>query len=210
MNCTKSLATLVYFTMFVTFLAAQDKLPIKFGKVSLTDFVIKSAVIDSNTNAVVIADVGTSEFIANTTDLSFSIIFKRKQRIKLINKNGFDAATITIPLYRSSDGREEKLEDLNAHTYNIENGEVIDIKLEKAAVFTQQETKNWTNKKFTFPAIKEGSIIEFTYQVKSDFFFNFQSWEFQRAYPVLWSQYDATIPEFFRYVILSQGYHPFV
>ena len=210
MNCTKSLATLVCFTMFVTFLAAQDKLPIKFGKVSLTDFAIKSAVIDSNTNAVVIADVGISEFIANTTDLSFSIIFKRKQRIKLINKNGFDAATITIPLYRSSDGREEKLEDLNAHTYNIENGEVIDTKLEKAAVFTQQETKNWTNKKFTFPAIKEGSIIEFTYQVKSDFFFNFQSWEFQRAYPVLWSQYDATIPEFFKYVILSQGYHPFV
>ena len=210
MNCTKSLATLVCFTMFVTFLDAQDKLPIKFGKVSLTDFAIKSAVIDSNTNAVVIADVGTSEFIANTTDLSFSIIFKRKQRIKLINKNGFDAATITIPLYRSSDGREEKLEDLNAHTYNIENGEVIDTKLEKAAVFTQQETKNWTNKKFTFPAIKEGSIVEFTYQVKSDFFFNFQSWEFQRAYPVLWSQYDATIPEFFKYVILSQGYHPFV
>ena len=210
MNCTKSLATLVCFTMFVTFLAAQDKLPIKFGKVSLTDFAIKSVVIDSNTNAVIIADVGISEFIANTTDLSFSIIFKRKQRIKLINKNGFDAATITIPLFRLSDGQEEKLEDLDAHTFNIENGEVIDTKLEKAAVFTQQETKNWTNKKFTFPAIKEGSIIEFTYQIKSDFFFNFQSWEFQRAYPVLWSQYDATIPEFFKYVILSQGYHPFV
>ena len=60
MNCTKSLATLVCFTMFVTFLAAQDKLPIKFGKVSLTDFAIKSVVIDSNTNAVIIADVGIS------------------------------------------------------------------------------------------------------------------------------------------------------
>ncbi len=189
---------------------AQDKLPIKFGKVNIEDFNVQSPMIDSNTNAVVVADVGNSEFIANSTDLTFSLIFKEKKRIKIINKNGFDAATITIPLYVGNGGKAEKLEDLDAYTYNIENGKVVSTKVEKSVVFTEQHNKNWVYKKFTFPALKEGSIIEYSYQVKSDFFFNLQPWIFQEEYPVLWSQYEAGIPEFYNYVILSQGYQPFL
>ncbi len=188
---------------------AQDKLPIKFGKVTLEDFNVQSPLIDSNTNAVVVADVGNSEFIANTSDLTFSLTFKEKKRIKIINKNGFDAATITIPLYVGNGGKMEKLEDLDAYTYNIENGKVVSTKVERSAVFTEQHNKNWMYKKFTFPALKEGSIIEYSCQVKSDFFFNLQPWTFQEEYPVLWSQYEAGIPEFYNYVILSQGYQPF-
>lgn len=191
-------------------LAAQDKLPIKFGKVTAQDFDVESPLIDSGTNAVVVADVGVSEFMANTSDLTFSLIFKEKKRIKILNKNGFDAATITIPLYVStSGGGEERLEELKAYTYNLENGKVTEIKVEKDNIFTENKSKNWKYKKFTFPAIKEGSILEYSYQVKSDFFFNFQPWVFQGEYPVLWSQYEANIPEFFKYVILSQGYQPF-
>ena len=188
---------------------AQEKLPIKFGKVSLADFDVKSPLIDSNTNAVVVADVGKSEFIANTSDLSFSLIFSTKKRIKIFNKKGFNVATITIPLYVSESGKEEKLEGLKAYTYNVENGKVIETSIDKADVFSEKHNKYYVYKKFTFPALKEGSIIEYSYQVKSDFIRNLQPWEFQGDYPVLWSQYEANIPEFFKYVILSQGYHPF-
>jgi Transglutaminase-like superfamily/Domain of Unknown Function with PDB structure (DUF3857) len=205
-KCSFALLCLLFFKIS---LSAQDKLPIKFGKVSLEDFNVTSPLIDSNTNAVVVADVGNSEFMANSSDLTFSLIFKEKKRIKIINKNGFDAATITIPLYVGSGGKTEKLEDLDAYTYNIENGKVVSTKVEKSSVFTEQHNKNWTYKKFTFPALKEGSIIEYSCQVKSDFFFNLQPWVFQGGYPVLWSQYDAGIPEFYKYVILSQGYQPF-
>jgi len=188
-------------------LFAQDKLNIKFGKVAVEDFNIKSALIDSSTNAVVIADVGRSQFVANTSDLTFSLMFTEKKRIKVINKNGFDAATIIIPLF-VQDSKSEKLEQLKASTYNIENGQVIETKIDKASVFTENHSKNWIYKKFTFPALKEGSIIEYSYQIKSDFYFNLQSWTFQGDYPVLWSQYEAAIPEFFKFVILSQGYQP--
>ena len=70
-------------------LLAQDKLSFKFGKVSPGDFNGISTLIDSSTNAVVIADVGKSEFIANASDLNFSLAFTEKKRIKIINKNGF-------------------------------------------------------------------------------------------------------------------------
>jgi hypothetical protein len=205
----KYLPVYLCFLFCQSLVLAQDKLPIKFGKVNLEDFNVQSPLIDSSTNAVVVADVGNSEFMANTNDLTFSLVFKEKKRIKIINKNGFDAATVTIPLYAGNGGKVEKMEDLNAFTYNIENGKVIATKVEKSSIFTEQHNKNWVYKKFTFPSLKEGSIIEYSYQVKSDFFFNLQPWTFQEEYPVLWSQYEAGIPQFYKYVILSQGYQPF-
>ena len=203
----KYLASICLFFSF-SYLTAQEKLPIKFGKVSLNDFDLKSTLIDSNTNAVVIADVGKTEFLANASELTFSLNFVQKRRVKIINKKGFDVATITIPLYISG-GKVEKLEGLKASTYNIENGKVVETSVERSDIFTEKHNKNWEYRKFTFPALKEGSIIEYSYQIKSDFFFNLQSWKFQGQYPVLWSQYEANIPEFFKYVTLAQGYLPF-
>ena len=200
---------LLFLCLQSNLLLAQDKLNIKFGKVKPEDFNITSTLIDSSTNAVVVADAGKSEFIANTSELTFSLVFTEKKRIKIINKNGFDAATVIIPLYVGDNGKSEKLDYLNAYTYNIENGKVIETKVAKSSVFAEKHSKNWIYNKFTFPALKEGSIIEYSYEVKSDFFFNLQPWTFQGEYPVLWSQYEAAIPEFYKYVILSQGYQPF-
>ena len=139
---------------------AQHKIPVNFGKVKVEDFNVQSPVIDSNTNAVVIADVGKTEFIANANENTFSFVFTRKTRIKIINKKGFDAAVITIPLYVASDGTSEKLERLKATTYNIENEKVKETDLERADLFTERHNRNLDYKKFTFPALKEGSIIE--------------------------------------------------
>jgi len=87
---------------------------------------------------------------------------------------------------------------------------VVESKVAKATIFSEKRSKNWVIKKFTFPAVKEGSIIEYSYEVRSAFFTNLQPWTFQGEYPVLWSQYEAAIPEFFKYVTLSQGYQPFL
>ncbi len=194
---------------FQNALLAQDKLPIKFGKVTLEDFNVQSPLIDSSTNAVIVADAGSSEFIANTTELSFSLVFKEKKRIKIINKNGFDAATVIIPLYVGGNSKSEKLTYLDAFTYNIENGKVVSTKVDKSSLFTEKKNDYWTLRKFTFPALKEGSIIEYSYEIKSDFFFNLRDWTFQNHYPTLWSQYEAAIPEFYKFIILSQGYQAF-
>src|SRR5262245_59211850 len=85
---------------------AQDKVNVKFGKVSPEDFApTKVYGIDSNANAVVIADVGSSRIIGNTKGW-FSLEYKRYRRVRLFNKNGFDIATEEVPLY--SDGQDEE------------------------------------------------------------------------------------------------------
>lgn len=183
--------------------SAQGKAPIKFGKIAPEDFTIKQP-FDSGASAVVIADIGSSVFEGNMKGW-FSLVFKRVKRVKILDKKGFEAAKVEISLY--SDGSmEEKLDDLKAFTYNLENGKVVETKLESSSIFKDKLSKNRTVRKFTFPAVKEGSVIEYSYTLKSDFLYNLQPWSFQGEYPCLWSEYEVGIPEFFNYVTINQGY----
>lgn len=184
---------------------AQEKSNIKFGKVSPEDFKTKIYSIDSNANAVIIADIGSTEIVGNTKGW-FSLEYKHFRRVHILNKNGYDIADVEIPLYASTNG-EEELSKLKAVTYNLENGKVVETKLDaKSGIFKDKINKNWEVKKFTFPNLKEGAIIEYEYTVTSDFLFNLQPWEFQGKYPRLWSEYEVSIPEFLNYIFLSQGY----
>lgn len=186
---------------------AQDKPAVKFGKVTPEDFKPKAYSIDSNASAVIIADIGSTEITGNDKGW-FSHIFKHYRRAHILNKNGYDLANVEVELY--VDGRMEvELEGLKAVTYNLENGKVVETKLDKSSIFKDKLSKNVSIRKFTFPNLKEGSIIEFEFSTKSDFLFNLTPWVFQGAYPVLWSEYEVSIPEFYNYVFLTQGYHPY-
>jgi hypothetical protein len=198
----------VYIVVFVFLASGQDKAPVKFGKVSPEDFKTTVYPIDSSANAVVIADIGSTEMVGNTKG-GFSLEFKNYRRAHILNKNGYDIGDVTIPIYTNGDA-EEELVNLKAVTYNLENGKVTETKLEvKTGVFKDKINKHLVIKKFTFPNIKEGSIIEYQYTLKSDFTFNLQPWDFQGQYPRLWSEYNVGIPEFYYYVTLTQGYQAF-
>ncbi|MBV9987764.1 MAG: DUF3857 domain-containing protein, partial [Chitinophagaceae bacterium] len=196
--------TLLLGVIAATFAAAQEKPNMKFGKITPADFSISSPLIDSNVNAVVLSDVGSTEFEGNSKGW-FTMVFKRHRRIKIINAKGFDAATISITLYASGSDA-ERLADLRAVTHNLENGALVTTKLETKDIFEERPQKRYVIKKFTFPALKPGSIVEYSYAINSDFLFNLQPWEFQGPYPVLHSEYEVSMPDFFNYVFLSQGY----
>ncbi len=183
----------------------QNKTPAKFGKVTPADFDLSAQKFDSGAAAVVIADIGNSAFIRKA---GFSLEFNHFRRMKILSTTGLQAATVVIPLYSSNSGF-EKLEIIKAVTYNLENGQVVATKLDDRSVFTERMSKHWTRKKFTFPAVKQGSIIEYSYTETSPFFFNLQPWAFQGEYPCFWSEYSVNIPEYFDYVFFSQGYLPF-
>ncbi|HEY0432740.1 MAG TPA: transglutaminase domain-containing protein, partial [Chitinophagaceae bacterium] len=203
----KLLLTILCIHAYGIILNAQDKAGVKFGKVSAADFV-KSYSIDTEANAVVIADIGSSQIIGNTKGW-FSLEFKRYCRIHLMSQNGFDAATVEIPLWTEAQ-EEERLSDLKAVTYNLENGSVVETKLDtKDGLFKDKLTKHWVVRKFTFPNIKAGSIIEFQYTITSPYLSQLQPWTFQADYPALWSEYNLRLPQFFKYVFMSQGYQKF-
>jgi hypothetical protein len=55
------------------------------------------------------------------------------------------------------------------------------------------------------PALKEGSIFDLVYTIKSPFESELRPWTFQGEYPRLWSEYEVTIPPCFHYVMSLQG-----
>ncbi|MGB3006647.1 MAG: transglutaminase domain-containing protein, partial [Chitinophagaceae bacterium] len=161
--------------------------------------------IDSSAQAVVLADIGFSTIEGNDKGW-FSLVHKHFKRVHILNKNAYDLANVSIGIYTNGEA-EEELDKLKAITYNLENGKVVETKLDvKSNVFKDKIDKNLVVKKFTFPNVKEGSIIEYEYILNSDFLTNLQPWVFQGEYPCLWSEYNLGIPDFFKYLFITQGY----
>jgi hypothetical protein len=195
-------------SILVLFACAQKKETFKFEKITPAALQQKVYSIDSNAAAVVLGDVGSTEIVGNTKGW-FSFIFKRHLRIHILNKSAYDQAKMEIPLYSFGEA-EEKLETLKATTYNLENGQVVETRMDKDNVFTEKVTRVRSLKKFTLPNVKEGSIIDIEYRMKSDYLTTLQPWTFQSDIPSLWSEYTLGIPEFFDYAFISKGFVRFV
>ena len=181
-----------------------QKPPIKFGEIPMDQLKMTRYEKDSSASAVILADYGES-IIDYSQSTGFFLKFERHTRIKILSKDGLGWADFSIPLYHDA-SNDEKLIGLKAVTYNLENGKVAESKLKSDAVFREKYDANLTYVKITLPNVKEGSIIEITYRINSDFIFNFQDWEFQNTIPIVWSEYRARIPEYFNYEKYMQGY----
>ena len=184
--------------------ATEDGMSIKFGTITGKDFDPSLHDFDSTADAVVLFDKGYSYF-RESSDGWFQLVFEEQQRIKILNKSGMDAANFIIPQYRSSKS-EERIEKLKAVTYNLENESVTTTKLSEKDIYKDQVSKTISYTKFGLPNVKEGSIIEVSYVVVSDFLFNLRGWEFQGTYPRVYSEYATRTPDFFNYVMTSHGY----
>ena len=177
----------------------------KFGKISAEDLQKKTYELDSSANAIVLSDVGEASIEGNSKSW-FSIIVKRHKVVHILNKNGYDEAKVEIPLYSNGE-QEEVLQSVKAVTYNLVNGKVVATKVGKDDIFKEKIDKNRVTKKFTFPAVKEGCIVEYEYKVISDFIWNLDPWLFQStSAPTVWSEFTLSVPQFFTYNFLSRGY----
>lgn len=193
---------------FYSSIAQTARPKIKYGDVSVKDFEPTVYAVDSSANAVYLFDAGTSYYEGNSS-ADFDVVFNKHARIRLINKNSFDGlATVEIRLYKNG-SFEEKLQDLDAATYNLENGKVVATKVDKSSVF-KDKSDDYVTLKFTFPNLKEGSIIEYNYKVSSPSHRYIEPWYFQGDYPRLWSEYSVTIPGFYDFITLKQGYIHYV
>lgn len=184
--------------------ARAQEAPIKFGKVTAADFVAAPA--DSAAPAVMLCDFGQSKIIGGRE--GFQLEYVRTARILIQRKAGYEWATVAVPLYHRNE-QTERFKNLKGITYNLVDGKLVQEKMAENAVFKEEQDKNHRSYRFTLPNVREGSIIEFTYTVESDFLFNLQAWRFQRTIPTRWSEYRTVIPSYFRYKQITRSYLPF-
>ncbi len=183
--------------------ASAQKSPIKFGDVPMDEMTMTTYPPDTSASAVVLSDYGEAyiSFSGSTTTLNF----ERHTRIKILRKEGLSWANVSIPLYHAG-ADEERVSGLKASSFNLENGRVIETKLEKDGIFREKFNKNINMQKFTLSNVKEGTVIEYSYKIISDFIFNFPNWQFQYTIPVKRSEYWAILPDFLIFEKYMQGY----
>ena len=199
----KRLLTIAFVSIAIT--SFCQKPPLKFGDVSAEEINMTTYSPDSSASAVVLCDYGSSTISYNQSDNWFKLGFERTTRIKILTKDGYQHADFEVPIYHSSSAK-EKLTGLKVVTYNLENGKVVETKMKSDGVFEEKYDQNIDLIKFTAPNVKEGSVVEVSYKITSDFLHYFRDWEFQSTIPVVWSEYRAAIPEYFNYEKFMQGY----
>ncbi|WAC02080.1 DUF3857 domain-containing protein [Lacinutrix neustonica] len=192
---------LVLITLFLTYLSfSQDTFNADTYAVTKGDLETTIFEKDSTANAVVLYEYGNSYI----EDTSFDLIFNKKVKLKILNRKGFDKATISIFLYKNN-SKKERVEDIIATTYNNDNGENTQTKLTKDQIFEERYNDNYTIVKFTMPNVKEGSVITYSYKVISPFIYKYKSWRFQEDIPKLYSEYKTSIPANYEYNIKLVG-----
>jgi hypothetical protein len=183
--------------------ASAQKSPVKFGNIPMEDMKMTVYDKDSSAAAVILVDYGEAYIQVNT--VSVTLNFERHVRIKILKKEGLEFGDVSVPLHVSGTA-EEKVTNLKAVTYTLENGQITETKMGKDAIFKEKLSKYKTLHKFTLPNVKEGSVIEYSFTIMSDFITYFPNWQFQYTIPVRHSEFWASIPEYFSYEKYMQGY----
>jgi hypothetical protein len=207
----QSIAPMLLLSLCLPFFSfAQGKAKHTLGKLTPADFVLPATtIIDSNANAVVLADLGDVHFVGNKEG-GLSYVYVRQTRIRILNKKAFELATVNVGLYGQNSDDMDKLTNVEASAFTLENGALQETKMDPKEVYSTRVNKHWTEAKFSVPGVREGSVIEYTYTITSRYNFDLPSWEFQSVlYPCLSSEYHVEIPQTHNYVLVRQGVHPY-
>jgi hypothetical protein len=173
----KSAALSALLMLFCAALFAQEP-DLRWGRVSDEDLRMTAFPDDTSAAALVLFDVADLKFNLSTGDLDYD--FTNHRRVKILKRTGFDYADIAIPTYG-----DERIVSLKAQLI-LPNGEKSNV--ERGDFFEETYDNGSVKvKKFTFPNVQEGAIIEYQYTIKSPYFFQLRSWSFQEDIPVRWS-----------------------
>ncbi len=191
------------FGLLVSITLNAQKEPMKFGKIDPEDFAMVSYPGDTTAEAVVLGDYGTAELYYDQND-EFVIKYTRHFRAKIFKKSGYGWATHSLVLYKYGNIKQEVIA-LKGRVYNMENGKVVESNLEKNMINDQPVDKKRTERKFTLPNVKEGSIIEYELSIRSNLM-EFPDWNLQYSIPARWSEYRVAYPEWFDFKKLQKGF----
>ena len=185
----------------------QESDSLKFGHITQSEIELKQNPRYKDASAVVLQDLGNSRIVVNddgSGDVNFSIVFHRDTRIKIFTDAGIRYATVEIP-FQVGYRMKESVSHIKAVTYNYKNGKLIADSLAPENIYYVNKNGIIHVAKFVLPNVRKGSIIEYSYNLKTNSLLQMPSWHFQRRIPVLYSHYEVRALPFFQYITLMQG-----
>lgn len=193
---------IILFTILFTVNAFSQKYEL--GEVTIEELKEKVHPKDSSAVAAVLFKKGETRFNLDPEG-NWTITTEIKYKIKIYKKEGLDYANKIVTYYVGG-FRNEALNFKNEVTYNLVDGKVEKTKLKSDGEFKEDLTEDFKSKKITMPQVKEGSIVEYSYTLKSPYINTFNDWYFQGNIPYNHVEYDVYLPKYFKYRTVITGY----
>ncbi len=161
--------------------SAQINPKTKWGDISQAEIDYKTVSFEPDAPLVILFEEGKS-IITGTFQTHIY------RRFKILNERGIEAANQELVYYNYKST--ENIKNIKAQTINIENGKAVIYPVDKNSIFDVTVNEYYNAKKFTFPNVHVGSIIEFEYTLDDQNLYLLDAWRFQHEFPTLFSRYD--------------------
>lgn len=195
----KKLLTLASVLFFLNGFSQKYEL----GKVTADELKETVHPLDGSAPAAIIFKTGKTYF-DTTPEGYFMLVTEVKTKVKIYKKEGYKFATVEMPFYTG--GKQVRLYFDDAATFNLVGDKIERTKLKSDGEFEEKVNENYSLKKITLPNVKEGSILEYRYTLKTPYFTFFPDWYFQYEIPVNHVEYDIRIPQYFTYRRFLKGF----
>lgn len=170
----------VLFLLFVIDLSAQD-----FGDISKEELEMLPKKEYADADAVILFDKGTI-----TIQTDFTLKITRHIRFKIFTEQGKQYTNIKIPYWH-----EDELGRLEAVSYSPDGEE---YELDDDNIFEEEGTK-FNKVSFSIPGVEKGSVVEYKYQLISEYIRDLEPWFFQSQIFTELSELAVSLPAGFSY-----------
>jgi len=189
-----------WFLLLLSFtVVAQEETLLKWNQIPEEDLQMTVYGPDSSAAAVVLGDYG--QIIVELEGSAVYYRYKRHRRIKVLNPAGFKKANVIISYYTGKKYA-ETITYLRAQTFAPDGKKVV---IPNKDIFDNLVNDFYAEKRFTFPDVQAGSILEYRYEIVSPRITDLREWYFQEDIPVRSSRLKVEIPNAFKYVYFFQG-----
>ena len=199
----KSNRLIAFLILVIQFATAQKQ---ELGKVTIEELAQKQHQTDTSAVAVVLFNKGVTYF-EYVQGEGFKVITEVETKIKIYKKDGFQYGNFGVSYYKTNSA-EQLVSFSKAITYNLENGAIIKSKLKSENEYKEIQSESRGVKKITMPNVKEGSIIEYKYTIRSPagYITSLPEWCFQKEIPVDFSSFSVRVPQYYTYNKFLKGF----
>jgi len=195
--------TILYTLLFTFLIHAQE---FKFGKISNEELLENVHSVDSSAVAAYLYK-SRKTYYTYTENVGLALVTEVHERVKVYSKDGFDYATKIVDLGKNGSTR-EIISKIKGTTYTMENGKLMESKLEKSGVFKSEYSEYWDQAKITMPNVKEGSVLEYKYKITSPFIQSIDEFRFQESIPINRLVATMSIFDYFKFNQRQKGFLP--
>ncbi len=188
------------------FSSYSQSIPVKARPGSVSTEEVKLSSFDADTTADVLVLWDKKEvLITYDADLAVKKVIRHTERVKILKEDGRGYMDRSFRnSYETNDV--EYVDHISAVTWNMVDGKVVVSKMPKSAIKKQSDGDYMERVSFSPVDVRVGSVVEVSYEITSDRFFNLGTFYLQRNVPVNLCELSVSIPDWLRFSKNQAGY----